>query len=151
LRVVEHLFMALVHRFPARELEEAMLVLDKGVEGCIHGRRGSKRQVLLMDATTLQRLRIPPGSVKENITTRGLELDALAVGVRLQVREAVLEVTGACHPCNRMDEIRFGLQEELRGQRGILCRVIQAGRIHRGDAIEIVAAARAASQGRGEA
>jgi MOSC domain-containing protein YiiM len=150
LGVVEHLFMTLVHRFPAQELDEANLMLERGVEGCIHGRRGSKRQVLLMDAAALDRLKIPPGAVKENITTRGLELDSLAAGVRLQIREAVLEVTGACHPCNRMDEIRMGLQEELRGQRGILCRVVQAGRVRRGDAIEIVAAARAASQGRGE-
>jgi MOSC domain-containing protein YiiM len=151
LGIVEHLFLTLVHRFPARELDEAVLVLDKGIEGCIHGRRGSKRQVLLMDAATLERLRILPGAVKENITTRGLDLDALAGGVRLQIREAVLEVMGPCQPCNRMDEIRMGLQEELRGQRGILCSVIRAGRIRRGDAIEIEAAARAASQGRGEA
>jgi len=37
-----------------------------------------------------------------------------------------------------MDEIRMGLQKELENRRGILCRVIEGGRISRGDAIEIV-------------
>jgi MOSC domain-containing protein YiiM len=31
----------------------------------------------------------------------------------------------------------MGLQRELHGQRGILCRVIAGGRIQRGDAIQI--------------
>ena len=46
----------------------------------------------------------------------------------------------------RMDEIRMGLQDELRGQRGWLCRVIEAGTIRRGDPVvvttEIVAEAK---------
>jgi MOSC domain-containing protein YiiM len=37
-----------------------------------------------------------------------------------------------------MDEIRMGLQAELRGRRGILCRVIKSGIIRRGDAIEVI-------------
>jgi MOSC domain-containing protein YiiM len=36
-----------------------------------------------------------------------------------------------------MDEIRQGLQEALRGRRGVLCRVIEPGRIRRGDRVEI--------------
>jgi MOSC domain-containing protein YiiM len=36
-----------------------------------------------------------------------------------------------------MDEIRMGLQEELRGQRGWLCKVNVGGRIRRGDRIEV--------------
>jgi MOSC domain-containing protein YiiM len=39
-----------------------------------------------------------------------------------------------------MDEIRQGLQHELRGQRGWLCRVVEAGKVKRGDRIELVAA-----------
>jgi MOSC domain-containing protein YiiM len=138
---VEHLFTALVRRFLVREVDEAQAILDKGFEGCIHGRRGSKRQVLLMEAETLEKLRVLPGDVKENVTTRGLDHRALGEGDRLRIGEAILEVTAPCHPCSRMDEIRRGLQEELRGQRGILCRVVHAGVIRRGDAIEKVAEA----------
>src|SRR5258705_10906592 len=42
------------------------------------------------------------------------------------------------NPGHQMDAIWQGLQEALRGRRGILCRVIESGQIRRGDAIEIV-------------
>ncbi len=138
---IEHIFRELVHRFPSQELDEARLVLDKGVEGCIHGRSGSKRQVLVMDSETLEQLGIPAGAVKENITTLGLDLRPTVAGDQLRIGEAILEVTGPCNPCGRMDEIRIGLQEALQGQRGVLCRVILEGTIRRGDAIELVPAA----------
>ncbi len=136
---VRHLFLALVHRHPMREVDEVRAVSDKGFEGCIHGRRGSKRQVLLVELETLDRLGVKPGDVRENITTFGVNLQDLATGDRLRIGEAIFEVTGPCHPCSRMDQIREGLQETLRGQRGVLCRVVQEGALRRGDAIEVVA------------
>lgn len=140
---VEHLFQCLVHRFPMKELNEAEAVEAKGLRGCIHGRPGSKRQVLMMDAETLEKLEIPPGAVKENITTRGIDFQTLAPGQRVRVGESLLEITIPCDPCPRMDEIRMGLQEVLRGQRGWLCRVVTGGKIRTGDAVEIVAASAA--------
>jgi len=134
---VLHLFVAVVHRQPMREFEEVQVEADRGFVGCIHGRPGGRRQVLVMDVETLGRLDLPPGIVKENITTRGLALGELQSGQRLRVGEALLEVTVPCEPCHRMDEIRQGLRHELRGRRGILCRVVEAGRIRRGDTIEV--------------
>ncbi|MCL6564804.1 MAG: MOSC domain-containing protein [Acidobacteriia bacterium] len=97
-----------------------------------------------MDEETLQQLEISPGAVKENITTRGLAVQALQPGQRLRIGEALLEVTGPCHPCARMNEIRLGLEEQLRGRRGMLCRVVEGGRIARGDRIELLEYARVA-------
>ena len=135
---VLHLFKCLVHRFPMEEVDEVEVVANKGFRGCIHGRPGSKRQVSLIDRETLERLGVSPGRVKENITTRGMDLRALSTGQILHIGEqCVLEITGPCHPCARMDEIRMGLQEELRGQRGWLCKVNVGGRIRRGDRIEV--------------
>jgi MOSC domain-containing protein YiiM len=37
-----------------------------------------------------------------------------------------------------MEEIREGLEEELRGQRGWLCRVVEGGTSRRGDSIEVL-------------
>ena len=135
---VARLFVAFVHRHPMREVEEAVAVVDRGLEGCIHGRPRSRRQVLLMDLETLEELGIPVGAVKENITTHGLAVRDLGAGQRLRVGEALLEATVPCEPCYRMDEIRQGLQQELRGRRGMLCRVVEAGRIRRGDRIEVL-------------
>ena len=135
---VLHLFTCLVHRFPMQELSEVEVIKDKGFKGCIHGRPGSKRQVSLMDCETLDKLGLAPGIVKENITTQGLDFQSLGTGNILRIGSCVLEITGPCDPCARMDEIRMGLQEELRGQRGWLCRVQQSGIIRRGDRIEVV-------------
>lgn len=133
---VSHLFIAIVHRHPMREMEEVLAIENRGLDGCTHARPAGRRQVLLMDAETLKHFGLPPGAVKENITTRGLVLGELRAGQRLRVGEALLEVTLPCEPCHRMDEIRQGLQQELRGRRGILSRVIEGGRIRRGDSIE---------------
>jgi MOSC domain-containing protein YiiM len=136
---VLHVFVCQVHRFPMKELEEVEAVEDEGLEGCIHGRRGSKRQVLLIDGEMLERLRVIPGAVKENITTRGIDFQALSEGQRLRIGEGLFEIVSPCEPCERMDEIRQGLQEELRGQRGWLCRVVESGKVRRGDRIEVLA------------
>ena len=137
---VLHLFTCLVHRFAMNEQDEVEVIKDKGFKGCIHGRPGSKRQVSLIDSETLDKLSLPPGVVKENITTLGIDFQMLAIGNILRMGNCVLEITEPCHPCPRMDEIRAGLQEELRGQRGWLCRVKEAGQIRRGDRIEVLAA-----------
>ncbi len=140
---VAHLFQCLAHGEPMRAFDEVWAVENKGLRDCIHGRSGSTRQVLLMDAETLQEFGIAPGRARENITTRGIALGSLALGQRLRIGEALLEVTKWCTPCHQMDEIREGLQEAIRGRRGVLCRVVESGRICRGDRIDLESNARA--------
>jgi MOSC domain-containing protein YiiM len=137
---VSHVFLAAGWRRPMREVEDAVALDDQGLEGCRHGRAGSRRQVLLVDGETLESFGLQPGQIKENITTSGLRVNDLAKGQRLAIGQSVLEVTGPCEPCARMDEIRMGLQQELFGQRGTLCRVIEGGRIQRGDTIQLAPA-----------
>jgi MOSC domain-containing protein YiiM len=134
---VLHLFQCLAHGQPMREFDEVFAVENKGFRDCIHGRTGSARQVLLMDLETLEEFGLTPGRVRENITTRGVALGALSLGQRLRAGEVLLEVTKPCEPCHQMDEIRQGLQDAIRGRRGLLCRVVEPGRIRRGDRIEI--------------
>ena len=135
---VLHLFQAQAHGQPVREFDEAFAVENKGFKDCVHGRPGSSRQLLLMDFETLEEFGIAPGRAKENITTRGIKLEGLLMGQRIRVGEALLQITKECEPCHQMDAIRQGLQEALRGRRGILCRVVESGQIRRGDPIEIV-------------
>ena len=135
---VLHLFQALAHGQPVREFDEVSAVENKGLRECVHGQQGSSRQVLLMDSETLEAFGIAPGRVKENITTRGIRLDTLSVGQKMRVGQALLEVTKECTTCHEMDAIRHGLQEAMRGRRGLLCRVVESGRICRGDQIEMV-------------
>ena len=135
---VAHLFRCLAHRLPMRPLEEIEAVANRGLSGCAHAQPGGLRQVLLMDLETLQEMQLRAGDVKGNITTRGFDVRGLRPGQRLRIGEALLEVTVPCEPCKRMEEIRAGLENELRGRRGILCRVLEGGRIQTGDPILVL-------------
>lgn len=117
------------------ELREANLLADTGIEGCVHGRSGSKRQILLVDQETLDAMRLDPGSIRENITTLGININGLPVGQRLRVGAAMLEVSAVCTPCDQLEKIRPGLRREIYGRRGMLCRVIEAGVVRTGDSI----------------
>lgn len=123
------------HRAPMEPMAEVWAEADWGIWGDAHARPGSSRQVLLIDRETLEALDLEPGAVRENITVQGLPFSTLRPGDRLQIGEAILEITKPCTPCGRMDEVRPGLQETLRGRRGMLARVLQSGRIRRGDPV----------------
>ena len=51
--------------------------------------------------------------------------------------QVTLEATGPCEPCSRMDEIRPGLQGELKDRRGIITTVLNGGSLEVGDAIRV--------------
>jgi MOSC domain-containing protein YiiM len=133
---VQNLFRAPRKRLPMEELSEVRALNDSGFEGCAHARRVSKRQVLLVDRETLEAMDLPPGILRENITTDGLNVNSLQIGQLLRAGQARLEVTAVCTPCDQMEAIRPGLRKELWGRRGMLCRVLDGGIIRRGDSIE---------------
>jgi MOSC domain-containing protein YiiM len=116
-------------------------LVGRGLAGDAHNKERGARQVLLTDVETLEGFGLPPGIIKENITTRGLPINRLPAGQRLQIGATViLQLTGVCEPCHRMDEIRPGLQAALEGQRGMLARVIQGGPIRQHDPIRLLPA-----------
>jgi MOSC domain-containing protein YiiM len=125
------------------ELHRAELVPGLGLAGCTHARSGGKRQVLLVDQETLDAMELKPGIIRENITTSGLNVNGLALGERLRIGEALLEVSAVCTPCDQLEKVRPGLRRELYGRRGMLCRVLEGGMVRAGDAI--VRLAKAAS------
>jgi MOSC domain-containing protein YiiM len=122
------------------ELLLAEAVQDLGFAGCAHARPGGDRQLLLMDRETLDALQLPAGIIRENITTEGLNVNGLQPSEALRIGDVLLEVTVPCTPCGLMDKIRSGLRREIRGRRGMMCRVVRGGMIHPGDAIERVPA-----------
>lgn len=122
-----------------KPVDPGLFVPDLGLDGCRHANPGSRRQVLLIEEETLDEFEFAPAIVKENVTTRGIELMSLPVDTRLRLGEEVeLWITGPCAPCGLMDEIREGLQEEIRGRRGVLAWVKTGGSVNVGDGIEVV-------------
>ena len=125
-------------RQPMIPVQEAVAISDLGLEGDRHARKGSARQVLVMDKETLDGLGLTPGVIKENITVEGLDLSSVMAGQVFFIGgEVTLEATGPCEPCSRMDEIRPGLRVDLLDQRGIVTMVISGGTLRVGDAVRL--------------
>lgn len=130
---VRHVFLKTKHGAPMVPVQQCTAVAEKGLVGDVSFGRSS-RQVLLMDLETLQNFDLLPGDVRENLTISGLSLDDVS---RLEVGEALLEITDECAPCAFLDELRPGLREQIRGRRGVLARVERGGQIRIGDPISI--------------
>jgi MOSC domain-containing protein YiiM len=118
--------------------EKATAVAGHGLEGDAHARPGSKRQVLLVSADHLRAVAVEPGTIKENLTVEGADVQAWRVGQRVAVGGAVFEVTMECDPCELMDAIRPGLRAELEGRRGMLARVLETGPVSVGDELRLL-------------
>jgi MOSC domain-containing protein YiiM len=113
------------------------LVEGLGIDGDHHAKPRSSRQVLLMAEENCDAFGLVPGEVRENIVTRGIDLQALPAGTRLEIGEALLEITKDCEPCSFIDGLRPGLREKMVGRRGMLARVIRSGEIRIGDEIRV--------------
>ena len=134
--LIHNLFIKPAHGEPMRAVEAVQAEGGQGLSGdASYGR--SKRQVLIIERETLQRFQLQPGQVRENMVIGGLTLTGMPVGTQIQAGQALLEVTGDCDPCRFLDDIRSGLQSDMEGQRGILCRVLRGGDIRIGDAVRV--------------
>lgn len=129
------LHLSTARRVPMLTPARVKAVAEHGLEGDRHAKRNSRRSVLLVEMETLEALGLSPGDVREQVTTSGLGLDALAAGTRLRIGDAVLEVGQPCAPCSRMDELRPGLRAALEGRRGRFARVVETGLLAVGDSI----------------
>lgn len=105
----------------------------RGFEGDHHSRIQNSRQVLLISGSVLDELGLYPGAVFENVVIDGLDVMSLAEGQRLQLGDALVEVTVPCEPCGQMDRIRPGLRQALRDRRGMFVKVVAPGTVRIGD------------------
>ena len=109
------------------------------------GNPDSKRQVTIIQhehlaaaASFLGKEKIDPALVRRNIVVKGINLNALK-SKQFRLGEAVLEMTGYCHPCERMEQnLGKGGYNAMRGHGGITCRVIKEGRISIGDTVNVI-------------
>src|SRR5215211_2058958 len=132
---IAHIWRSPKRRELMEELDTAQVFENEGVEGCAH-RRGGKRNVLFVALEDLESLDVAPGAVKENFTVRGADVMQWPIGQLLEIGNAEFEVSMVCDPCENMEKIRPGLQEELEGKRGMLARVIRTGSLAVGDRIK---------------
>jgi len=135
---VTALHIARVKGTPSDPVQSAKALSGQGLEGDRSCRADNTRQVLVMDQETLDKFDLVPGVVKENITTQGLNLnDAKAGQVMFIGDEVTLEFVGECIACEKMNNIRPGLLEDIQGRRGMLAMVINGGDIKVGDTARV--------------
>jgi MOSC domain-containing protein YiiM len=127
-------------------LEEVEVIENKGLAGDhYNGKPDSKRHITLIQAEHLEavasmlgKMEIDPKLTRRNIVVKGINLFALQ-GKKFQIGEAILETTGICHPCSRMEEnLGAGGYNAMRGHGGITTRIIKGGKIKIGDAVKVV-------------
>lgn len=121
-----------------QQYETARVIEGIGIEGDRYALSDRAGQIMLMPGEVLDRHDLWPGSVRENLTTRGIDLLALPPGARLRIGGAVLESTGAAPPCHHNDKVKNEMRGLLGGMRGLLCRAVQGGEIKTGDVIEVL-------------
>lgn len=136
---------------PLTDVDSVEVVTAKGILGepRYFGRTRSNgdpslRQVTLIEreqiaehATALGMDSIPPGAVRANIETTGIELVPLT-GREIQIGEAVLLLYAPRDPCEKMDAVCRGLRERMLNHRqGMLAQVLQPGKIRVGDEIRV--------------
>lgn len=129
-------------RQPMTSVQSVSANTSEGLEGDRYkGKRGT-RQVTLIQAEHLPAMAamlgmddVAPEILRRNIVVSGINLLALK-GQRFQLGDAVLEFTGLCHPCSRMEEVLGpGGYNAMRGHGGITARVLGEGTIRVGDVL----------------
>jgi MOSC domain-containing protein YiiM len=125
------------------QVDAAHALKDEGLEGDHYSRKGGNRQVTLIQLESLHAIashlglnEVSPFDLRRNIVTDGINLNALK-DRRFRIGDAVLEASGECHPCSRMEET-FGVggYNAVRGFGGITARVIESGAIEVSSTIE---------------
>lgn len=117
----------------------------RGLEGDHYQGASGSRAVTLIQFEHLAALAslrgvsaVAPALLRRNLMVSGLNLMALK-GRCIQVGEAVLESTGPCHPCSRMEEsLGPGGLNAMRGHGGITARVLSGGLLRVGDVVRVL-------------
>ena len=129
-----------------QEIHAVEACKDRGLEGDKAGQRpGGKRQVTLIQfeyipfvQALLPDANFSIGSLRRNIGVSGINLNALK-DQRIQIGDAILEVTGFCHPCSKIEQqLGYGVFNALRGHGGLTAKVEDSGRITVGDSVRVV-------------
>ncbi|MEQ1621562.1 MAG: MOSC domain-containing protein [Methylococcales bacterium] len=134
---------------PARG--EAMIAVDEvmtdqryGLIGDRYNGSSGKRQVTLVQWEHLIVLAsmtgkpVTPEMLRRNLVIKGINLLALK-DQTFQIGETILQTTGLCHPCSKMEQILGpGGYNAMRGHGGLTARVLKQGVMRLGDSLQVL-------------
>ena len=149
---------------PKYNMDSIQLREDYGVEGDYHAGKFVRhrylvkkipdlpniRHVLLIDTRILADLEqkgihLSPGQMGENIVCSGIDLMSLALGTRLAVGEALLEISEVRDPCHQLNQSHPDLFEAVvhkDGEHevytaGMFARIIKGGKVGAGSRVSV--------------
>ena len=129
---------------PVQPLDRVLISPGTGLEGDrFKGRAESRRQVTLIQqehlpviAACVHQGSLDPATVRRNLVVSGINLLALK-GKQFRVGSALLEYTGLCHPCSKIEQfLGAGGYNAMRGHGGITARVLEGGEAAIGDSVK---------------
>ncbi|CCH01908.1 hypothetical protein FAES_3902 [Fibrella aestuarina BUZ 2] len=136
---------------PVTAVSSVRVDANGGLVGDHYSGQSGKRDVTLIQAEHLPviasfltggqpgTLPIDPALLRRNLVVSGINLLALK-GQRFSLGDdVVLEYTGECYPCSKMETaLGEGGYNALRGHGGITARVVQGGTVQVGDAVNLI-------------
>ena len=124
--------------------EEVEITLAGGLVGDRYTKAGGNRMVTLIQAehldiiASIMKKEVTPDMLRRNILVSGINLKALQDATFRLGDDVILQGTGNCVPCSRMEEtLGDGGYNAMRGHGGITAKVIQAGKIKKGDQVSL--------------
>ncbi|QHV94119.1 MOSC domain-containing protein [Spirosoma endbachense] len=131
-------------RNPVDVVQSVEVSEKKGLIGDHYSGQSGNRHITLIQAEHLPvvaaltgRDELDPGIVRRNLVISGINLLALKEQ-QIEIGEVVLQVTGQCHPCSKMETaLGPGGYNAMRGHGGMTAKVIRGGTIRVGDTVVV--------------
>lgn len=119
-----------------KALKEVLLLPNFGLQGDAMAGVGKERQLIISRYEKLHQLKISPGRLGDQITLRGIVVDKLPKGTKLDVGEAIVELVALFEPT---DDLRLTPEqmEGLYGRGAMWAIVIRGGPVRVGDRVNI--------------
>ncbi len=123
----------------------AVAIENFGLEGDHYKKSNGTRQITLIEqdhldnAAQILDTRVSALQTRRNIVVMDLRLNELPIYCKLAIGEIIIQKTGLCPPCGRMNEnLGPGGQAALKDKGGITAKILKGGRFKVGDSIEII-------------
>lgn len=126
-----------------KPIEEGYFEVNYGLVGDVHAGNGH-RQVSLLGQESIDKMKesgikgLCTDKFAANLIIEGIVLYELAIGAKIKIGEAILELTQIGKECHKECKIISLVGDCVMPKEGIFAKVLSAGWIKKGDKIEVI-------------